>query len=957
MRVLTPRRVVSSLISVLVAAILIPAAQAQSGSVLITPANGTVVSPQNIQFSWTAVSGVINYTLWIGTTAGAKDALYYSTSHASNPAGITSTSASLQPGTTYYATLWTLTSAGSTPSTSTFQTSATSYLTAPVNGATVSPQNIQFSWTAVPGVINYTLWIGTTAGAMDALYYSTGDTSNPTGITSTSAALQPGTTYYATLWTLTSAGSTTSTSTFHTSATSCLTAPLSGATVSPQNIQFSWTAVPGVIKYTLWIGTTPKAKDALYYTTSHASNPAGVTSTATSLLPGVTYYATLWTLTSAGSTISTSTFQTSATSYLTAPVNGATVSPQNIQFSWTAVPGVINYTLWIGTTAGAMDALNYSTGNTSNPTGITSTSATLQSGTTYYATLWTLTSAGSTSSTSTFQTAATSYLTAPVNGATVSPQNIQFSWTAVPGVINYTLWIGTTPKAKDALYYTTGNTSNPSGITSTSASLQPGTTYYATVWTLTSAGSTPSTSTFQTAATSYLTTPVNGATVSPQNIQFSWTAVPGVINYTLWIGTTAGAKDALYYTTGNTSNPSGITSTSAKLNPGVTYYATLWTLTSAGSIPSTSTFQTSATSYLAAPANGATGFTPEHPVQLDGCPGGDQLHAVGRHHAQGQGCAVLHHWKYLQPFRHHQHERIAAAGHDLLRYALDADVGGLYYFNFDLPDFGDFVSDRTCKRSHGFAPEHPIQLDGCPGSDQLHAVDRHHGGRERRAVLHHWKYLQPFRHHRHQRQTESGSDVLCDALDAQFGRLHDLNFNLPDLGDVVSDRTCKRSHGFTPEHPIQLDGCPGSDQLHAVDRHHAQGQGRAVLRHWKYLQPFRHHQHERIAAAGHDLLRYALDAHFGRLHYFNFDLPDLGDVVSDRTCKRSHGILAECPVQMDDCPRRAGVLPLGRDHGGRQGRGELRFDSGHLLHAQVAATLWIDTVGADIYQYQRQLGV
>ena len=353
---------------------------------------------------------------------------------------------------------------------------------------------------------------------------------------------------------------------------SVLTAPANGATVSPQNIQFSWTAVPGVINYTLWIGTSAGADDALYYTTGNTSNPTGITSTSASLNPRVTYYATLWTLTSAGYITSTSTFQTSATSYLTAPVNGATVSPQSIQFSWTAVPGVINYTLWIGTSAGADDALYYTTGNTSNPTGITSTSAKLNPGVTYYVTLWTLTSAGYTTSTSTFQTSATSYLTAPVNGATVSPQNIQFSWTAVPGVINYTLWVGTSAGANDALYFNTGNTSNPTGTTSTSASLQPGTAYYVTLWTLTSAGYTTTTSTFQTLATSYLTAPLNGATVTPQNIQFSWAAVPGVINYTLWIGTTAGAKDALYYSTGNTSNPAGITSTSASLKPGATYY-------------------------------------------------------------------------------------------------------------------------------------------------------------------------------------------------------------------------------------------------------------------------------------------------------------------------------------------------------------------------------------------------
>ena len=270
------------------------------------------------------------------------------------------------------------------------------------------------------------------------------------------------------------------------------------------------------------------------------------------------------------------------------------------------------------------------------------------------------------------------------------------------------------------------------------------------------------------------------------------------------------------------------------------------------------------------------GFAPEHPIQLDGCPRGDQLHALDRHHSPCEGRAVLHHLTRAESRERHQHRCHPESGSNVLCEALDADVGGLHYLNFDLPDLGDVVSDRTCKRSHGFAPEHPVQLDGRSGSDQLHTLDRHHGGCEGRAVLQHWKYLQPNRHHQHQRQPESGRKVLRDALDADFGGLHYLDFDLPDVGDVVSDRASKRSHGIAAEHPLQLDRCPRGDQLHALGRHRAQGQGRTLLHNWKYLQPCRHHQYQRIASARHDLLRHGLDADFSGVHYLNFDLPDLG---------------------------------------------------------------------------------
>ena len=395
-----------------------------------------------------------------------------------------------------------------------------------------------------------------------------------------------------------------------TQAASYLTAPANGATVSPQNTQFTWTAVPGVIKYTLWLGSTPGAQDVLWWSTAQTSNPSGVLSTATTLLPGITYYATLWTLTSAGYTSTASTFQTSATSYLTAPANGATVSPQNIQFTWTAVPGVISYSLWIGTTAGAQDAFYYTTAHLPNPAGTTSANATLLPSTTYYATLGTLTSSGTTFTTSIFTTSATSFLTAPANGATVSPQNIQFTWIAVPGVINYTLWLGSTPGAQDVLWYSTAQTSNPSGILSTATTLLPGITYYATLWTLTSAGYTSTASTFLTSGTAFVTSPENGATnLDPAvPIAVSWTPVATASSYELTLGSSAGANN--YYDSGAIT----ITSTSVSLSPNTTYYARIWTNNAGSRVSTDSVFSTGyGLAHLTYPFDGETGVSQFRP--------------------------------------------------------------------------------------------------------------------------------------------------------------------------------------------------------------------------------------------------------------------------------------------------------------------------------------------------------
>ncbi|MGO9273437.1 MAG: hypothetical protein ACLQOO_24895, partial [Terriglobia bacterium] len=89
------------------------------------------------------------------------------------------------------------------------------------------------------------------------------------------------------------------------------------------------------------------------------------------------------------------------------------------------------------------------------------------------------------------QTAA--ILTSPANGATnVDPFQV-FTWTVVPGASSYYLWIGTTPGAWDVYRssYLFAQHVQPWGLI-------PGTTYYATLFTV-APGAHPTSSQFQTA--------------------------------------------------------------------------------------------------------------------------------------------------------------------------------------------------------------------------------------------------------------------------------------------------------------------------------------------------------------------------------------------------------------------------------------------------------------------------
>ncbi len=285
-------RVHKLLIAACVGGLLLPAASAQTSSVLTSPANGSTVSPQHIQFAWTAVSDVINYTLWIGSMPGAKDALYYSTSTTSNPAGITSTTATLKPAVTYYATLFTKTSAGYATTTSTFRTAANAVILFPADGAKNLDAGapIAVNWTPVPGATQYELYLGSSVGANN--YYDSG------GVTSVTVSvnLKPNTTYYARLFTTIAGTATSIDSTFNTGySLAHLTYPLDGATdVSPFQ-PFTWEQPDGATGYILTVSPTGYGTPDFYLSAGSQLVPTVTSQYVYALQPETTYYVDLCT--------------------------------------------------------------------------------------------------------------------------------------------------------------------------------------------------------------------------------------------------------------------------------------------------------------------------------------------------------------------------------------------------------------------------------------------------------------------------------------------------------------------------------------------------------------------------------------------------------------------------------------------------------------------------------------
>jgi hypothetical protein len=319
----------------------------------------------------------------------------------------------------------------------------------------------QFSWTSVPGATKYVLWVGTTANAEDALYYKAGTA------TCTSATLQPGTTYYTTLFTYIGSNYTVSRSSFQTAATSYLITPAACGTVSPLT-QFSWVSVPSATDYVLWVGSTANGQDALYY------NAGTATGTSATLQPGTTYYTTLFTFVGSSYTFTQSRFQTSATAVLSTPANGATNldSGQPIAFSWIAIAGVTSYELMVGSSIGANDAYDSDAITTS------STSATLNPNTKYYARLFMTANGTETYTDTVFSTGyPLAHLTYPLDGATGVSQFLPFIWTQAQGATAYKLHVSPTGYGADDFF--AGMTDIAAPNTSEYVwALQPSTTYY-----------------------------------------------------------------------------------------------------------------------------------------------------------------------------------------------------------------------------------------------------------------------------------------------------------------------------------------------------------------------------------------------------------------------------------------------------------------------------------------------
>jgi hypothetical protein len=377
---------------------------AQTLATIITPANGATNVNPNTAFTWNQVSDAQAYYIWIGSQKGMSD-VWNSHSMSATLNTATPPANTLHNTTFYYLRMWTeINGSWSNHYVDTTFTTGTAPATlatiiTPANGATNVSPSTAFTWNQVSDAQAYYIWIGSQKGLSD-VWNSGSINVSLSSITPPVGKLQGNTSYFLRMWTEINGAWTSHyvDTTFTTSAgTAQLIYPANGATnIDPWN-PFSWTTVAGAT-YSINIGSTAGGSDIF------SSGQLSVTSMQ---IPGLkqntTYFATLFTNTSQGSTSVGTSFTTGlGQAHLINPPNGSTGIDPFQPFAWNSVPGAQWYYIYVGDQPGVTDV--YNSGQLA--TSITSRLVPgLLGAKTYYVRMWTFINNTWFSNTTSFSTA------------------------------------------------------------------------------------------------------------------------------------------------------------------------------------------------------------------------------------------------------------------------------------------------------------------------------------------------------------------------------------------------------------------------------------------------------------------------------------------------------------------------------------------------------------------------
>jgi hypothetical protein len=449
-----------------------------------TPAPRSTLTASAETFEWSGGTGVSQYWLYVGTTAGGFNLLNQNlgTSLSATVAGLPT------DGSTVYVRLWSLIGGtwqynDDTYTVPTTVTPARAEMTTPAPGSTLTSSAETFEWTGGTSVSQYWLYVGTTADGTDIFNQSTG-----TSLSATVPGLSTnGGTLYVRLWSLINGtwqhndDTYTATTPGKSPARAEVTTPAPGSTLTASTVAVQWTGGTGVSQYWLYVGTTAGGTNLMNLNlgTSLGATVAGLPTN------GSAVYVRLWSLIAGTWQYNDDVYAswaslTTARAEVTTPAPGSTLTASTTAVDWTGGTAVTQYWLYVGTTSGGTDIFNQSTG--------TSLSATVPglptNGGALYMRLWSLIGGAWQYNDDVFTapmtTAARAEVTTPAPGLTLTASTVTVQWTGGTGVSKYRLSVGTVAGGTDLSDQIVG-TSLSATVTGLPTS---GSTLYLRLWSL-----------------------------------------------------------------------------------------------------------------------------------------------------------------------------------------------------------------------------------------------------------------------------------------------------------------------------------------------------------------------------------------------------------------------------------------------------------------------------------------
>ena len=413
--------------------------------------------------------------------------------------------------------------------------SQTATLVYPANGAVNADLSQPITWTSVPNVQAYYLYVGTAVGAKDLV-----DTGELQPTSYLAPGLPSGQTLYARIHTKIGGAWRYTDSTFSAAPSApvkaTLTYPVNGAVNADLTQPVQWTSVANVQAYYLYVGTVVGAKDLV--DTGELQQTSYL---AFGLPADQTLYARMYTKVGGVWRYSESTFSaapsTPVTATLSYPGDGAVDIDPLLPATWTNVVDAEAYRLTIGSTAGANDILDsFETLYTFFAIGI------VPPGPTLHATLWTKVGGIWRSRQSTFTASSIApRFNAPTDGAIAVGPAQPFEWTPPANTTTNSLRVGTSPGAADVFDsgHITTTSVVVSGLPSTGLLYAAASSMVNDIWRRTDIRFTLEASIAPSTMLAPSGPGVPFDTVEP----FEWTAVPIARGYRLTIGTSPGASD------------------------------------------------------------------------------------------------------------------------------------------------------------------------------------------------------------------------------------------------------------------------------------------------------------------------------------------------------------------------------------------------------------------------------